>query len=133
MQIVFGVFLILHGLVHLLYLGQSQRFFELQPGMDWPDNSWAFASRVQSSGTRLLTGLGCALAAVGFAASGTAVLFGLAWWQPMVVGSSLFSSAIYLLTWDGKLRGLDNQGGIGILINLAILAAVLVFDWPAIG
>ena len=49
--VIFGVFLMLHGLVHLLYLGQSQRFFELQPGMTWPDgpgrsrDSWAMAPR----------------------------------------------------------------------------------------
>ena len=33
LTILFGIFLILHGLVHLLYAGQSSRLFELQPGM----------------------------------------------------------------------------------------------------
>ncbi len=42
MQIVVGVFLILHGLVHLLYAGQALRYFELRPGMTWPDASWLF-------------------------------------------------------------------------------------------
>jgi hypothetical protein len=31
-----GIFFLLHGLVHLLYAGQSLRFFELRPGMTWP-------------------------------------------------------------------------------------------------
>ena len=35
MDIVAGVFLILHGLVHLLFAGQVLRFFELRPGMIW--------------------------------------------------------------------------------------------------
>jgi hypothetical protein len=43
MTLVLGLFLILHGLVHLLYLGQSARLFELRSGMVWPDHSWAFA------------------------------------------------------------------------------------------
>ena len=38
-----GIFLILHGLVHLLYFGQSQRYFELQPGLAWPNGSWVFS------------------------------------------------------------------------------------------
>ena len=36
MRFVFGVFIVLHGLVHLLYFGQSARYFELKPGMVWP-------------------------------------------------------------------------------------------------
>ena len=35
-RILFGVVIVLHGLVHLLYFGQSARYFELQPGMTWP-------------------------------------------------------------------------------------------------
>lgn len=29
MKFIIGIFFVLHGLVHLLYLGQSQRRFEL--------------------------------------------------------------------------------------------------------
>ena len=32
--------------------------------------------------------------------------------------------------WNATFEHLDNQGLIGILINLAILAAVLIFRWP---
>ncbi len=39
-RILFGIFIVLHGLVHLLYFGQSARYFELQPGMVWPNGSW---------------------------------------------------------------------------------------------
>ena len=33
MKIALGIFMILHGLVYLLYFGQSQKFFELQAGI----------------------------------------------------------------------------------------------------
>jgi hypothetical protein len=33
MALVFGVFLIVHGLVHLLYLGRSASLFELRSAM----------------------------------------------------------------------------------------------------
>jgi len=36
MNFILGIFFILHGLVHLLYAGQSLRLFELRPGMTWP-------------------------------------------------------------------------------------------------
>jgi tetrahydromethanopterin S-methyltransferase subunit E len=48
----------------------------------------------------------------------------------VVVTTAVFSSLAFLLFWDGTLHKLDVQGGISILINLAILLAVLVFQWP---
>lgn len=44
LRIIVGVFIVLHGLVRLLYFGQSQRFFKLKPGLVWPDGSWGFGS-----------------------------------------------------------------------------------------
>jgi hypothetical protein len=37
LRLAFSVFIVLHGLVYLLYFGQSRKFFELQPGLLWPD------------------------------------------------------------------------------------------------
>ena len=47
-----------------------------------------------------------------------------------MIAVAIFSSAIYLLFWDAGWSHLDNKGGIGILINLAILATLLIFQWP---
>lgn len=127
-----GVFLVLHGLVHLLYFGQSSRFFELQPGMVWPDGSWAFSRFVSEAVVRNLASISLVLAAVGFAAAGAGVFLEKGWWQPVAVGSAVFSSVVYILFWDGMIQNLDNKGGVGILINLAVLAALLVFRWPEI-
>jgi hypothetical protein len=52
------------------------------------------------------------------------------WWRPVVVGAAVFSIALYLLFWNGRMENLDGQGGIALLINLAILAAVLILQWP---
>jgi hypothetical protein len=56
-----------------------------------------------------------------------------AWWRPVVVSVAVFSSIIYILFWDGSLQSLDNKGGVGILINIAILVALLVLRWPNLG
>lgn len=129
-RIILGAFLVLHGLVHLLYFGQSQRIFELQPGMVWPDGSWALSRFLGEATTRNLASILLILAAIGLIAGGIGIFAKQAWWRPVVVSVAAFSSVIYLLFWDGALQNLDNKGWIGILINLAILAAVLVFQWP---
>jgi uncharacterized membrane protein YphA (DoxX/SURF4 family) len=130
MRIIFGVFLVLHGLVHLLYFGQSRRIFELQRGMVWPDGSWAFSKLLGDETTKLLATIFLMLAAIGFVAGGAGIFLGQAWWRPMVVGTATFSIVIFILFWDGAWQHLADKGAIGILINIAILTAVLIFQWP---
>jgi hypothetical protein len=130
LRILFGIFIVLHGLVHLLYFGQSARYFELQPGMVWPDGSWLFSRLLGEGGNRTLASILLVLAAIGFVAAGISVFAGQSWWHPVLVGSAIFSSAIFILFWDGAVQQLDNKGGVGILINLAILVALFGFQWP---
>jgi hypothetical protein len=128
-----GLFMVLHGLVHLLYLGQSQRWFELQPGMVWPAGAWALTRLAGEAGTRWLASVACGLAAAGFVVGGIAILAGQPWWRPMVVGAAAFSIGIWLLFWDGGVQHLANKGAIAVLINGAILLAVLALRWPDLG
>jgi hypothetical protein len=133
LRFVVGVFIVLHGLVHLLYVGQSQRLFELQPGMVWPDGSWAFSRLLGDGATRLLASAFCIVAAIGFVVGGAGILARQAWWRPVVVGAAGFSALALLLLWNGRMQRLADQGGIAVLINLAILAAVLILRWPDFG
>jgi hypothetical protein len=130
LRFIIGGFIVLHGLVHLLYFGQSWRLFELQPGMVWPEGSLAFTKLLGDEATRLLASISLVLAAIIFAAGGIGILVRQAWWRPAVVGAAAFSAVIFILFWDGKMQRLDNQGGVGLLINLAILIAVLILRWP---
>jgi uncharacterized membrane protein YphA (DoxX/SURF4 family) len=130
LSILFGVFFMLHGMVHLLYFGQSARYFELQPGMAWPDGSWIFSRLLGDGTTRNLSSILLVLAAVGFVIGGIGIFAKQAWWRPTIIVVAIFSSAIYVLFWDSGWGHLDNKGGIGVLINLAILAALLIFQWP---
>jgi hypothetical protein len=133
LSFVVGLFLVLHGLVHLLYFAQSRRYFALQAGMVWPDGAWAFTKLLGEDGTRLLASLACALAALGFVGGGVGVFAGQAWWRPVVTGAAAFSALIFVLSWDGALQKLADKGAIAILINGAILLAVLVLHWPDLG
>jgi hypothetical protein len=133
LRFIIGAFMVLHGLVHLLYVGQSLRLFELQSGMVWPEGSWAFSRLVGDQATRLVASVSYILAAIGFVAGGAAILLRQAWWRPVVVGSAAFSAVMVFLLWNGKLQRLDNQGGIALLINMAILVALLILRWPSLG
>jgi hypothetical protein len=130
-RIIVGVFIVLHGLVHLLYFGQSQGLFELRPGLVWPDGSWAFSKLLGDERTRLLASASCVLAAIGFVAGGAGILAGQAWWRLLVVGSAAFSGFMLILLWDGQMQKLDAKGGPGALINVAILVPVFILRWPA--
>jgi len=129
MRFILGVFIVLHGMVHLLYFGQSARYFELKPGMVWPDGSWAFSKLLGNEAARNLASISLILAAMGLMAGGIGILVNQAWWRPVVVGATAFSSIVYVLFWNGRMQNLDAQGTIGILIDMAILLAVLIFRW----
>jgi hypothetical protein len=131
MRFVFGVFIVLHGMVHLLYFGQSARYFELKPGMVWPDGSWAFSKLLGNEAARNLASISLILAAMALIVGGVGILMNQAWWRPVVVGVAAFSSLVYILFWNGRMQNLDGQGVVGILIDMAILLAVLIFRWPA--
>lgn len=132
LKTLFGIFLVLHGLVHLLYVGQSVRLFELQEGMVWPDGAWALSRLVGNDATRTVAAIAGVIAAVVFVAGGVGLLMGQGWSRPVIVAAALFSSALYLLLWDGQFQALPDKGGVGILINAAIILILLVGNWPPI-
>lgn len=126
LRFVIGFFFVLHGLVHLLYFGQSRRLFELQPGMVWPDGSWTFSRLLGDGAARWLAGICCVVAATGFVAGGLGVMLMQPWWRPVVIGSALFSALIYILFWDGQTAKLADKGAVALLIDLAILGGVFL-------
>jgi hypothetical protein len=130
LRIIFGIFIVLHGLVHLLYFGQSARYFELQPGMLWPDGSLIFSRLLGDEAVRNLASVMLVLTTIGFVIGGTGILFRQEWWRPVVTGTAVFSAIVFILFWDGISKALDNKGGIGVLINIAILVVVLILKWP---
>jgi hypothetical protein len=133
MRFIFGAFIVLHGLVHLLYFGHSARYFELKPGMVWPDGSWVFSKLLGDGVARNLASILLILAAIGLLVGGIGIFVSQAWWRPVIVYVALFSSVVFLIFWNGRLHDLDGQGGVGLLIDVAILIAVLILRWPKLG
>ena len=74
LKFLFSIIMILHGLVHILYFGQSLRYFELQKGMIWPDNSWIFSGFVDENVVRKIAASLCIIAAIGFVIGGVSLI-----------------------------------------------------------
>jgi len=129
-RLVVGLIIVLHGLVHLLYFGQSARLFELAPGMTWPDGSWVFSTILGDNTTRWLANITCILVAICFITGSVGIYLGQPWWRTALLASAVFSGVVFILFWNGRLQQLDKQGGVGILIDAMILVSVLVFRWP---
>ncbi len=94
--------------------------------MIWPVQSWVFSRLLSETNTRRLASITFLLPALGFFAGGISLFLKKVWWLPVVISSAAFSSIVILLFWDGKLQNLDDQGGIGLLINLIIMVALLI-------
>jgi len=125
-----GGLVVLHGLVHLLYFGQSRRLFELKAGMVWPEGSWALSGVFGDQTIRSLASIACAVAALGFVAAGMALLLRQGWWRPAVVSAAAFSTIVFVLLWNGRMQKLADQGAVAVLINATILVAVFAVHWP---
>ena len=130
-KVLTGIFIVLHGLVHLWYLTLSQGWVEFQADMGWTGKSWLFTNLLGDQTTRTLASVAYTLAAIGFVAGGTGIFLQQEWLRPVLIGSAVFSSVIIVLLWDGSGQMLVQKGLLGLLINLAVLIAMLVFRLPA--
>jgi hypothetical protein len=77
-----------------------------------------------------LASVACAVAALAFVVAGVALLLRQGWWRPVVVSAAAFSTLILALLWNGRMEKLADQGAVAVLINAAILVAVLAVRWP---
>jgi hypothetical protein len=66
----FGIFVMLHGLVHLWYVTLSRGLVEFRPEMGSTGQSWLFIPLLGDAATRWLATIVYALATFSFAAGG---------------------------------------------------------------
>lgn len=128
----FAIFVILHGLVHLWFVVLSQGLIEVKPEMGWTPHSWLFTGLIGDTATRWLATIVSVLLAVTFAVSGIGLFARATWWRPLMMGSAAVSAALIALYWDGGTQLLVEKGLISFLIDVGILVALLVFDWPSV-
>ena len=120
-----GIFLILHGLVHFWYVILSFEWVTFQPDMGWTGQSWLFSPFLKDSILRPFAGILFGIAALLFIVSGISVFFNPQWLKTILLISSVFSSLILVLFWDGSTQMIVQKGIIGLIINLVVAAMVL--------
>ncbi len=122
-----GLFVILHGPVHLWFFTLSQRLVEFKPEMTWTGKSWIFSNFLGDSTIRFIASTLFVLAAIAFVISGVGIFARAEWWWQMLLGSAIFSSTILFLLWDGSMQLIIQKGLIGFLISLVTLIVLLLF------
>ena len=120
-----GIFLILHGLVHFWYVVLSFEWVQFQPEMGWTGQSWLLSPFGKESTLRQLGGSLFAIAALLFIISGVSIFFQPQWLNKLLLISSIFSSLILVIFWDGSTQMLVQKGIIGLIINLVVAVIVI--------
>ena len=126
MRLALALFLVFHGLVHVLFVGWTLRLFALRPRMTWPDDSWALSRLLGERTTRLFAAAVMTFATAAFVVAGVALLLDQAAWQAATAIAVASSTGGFVLFWNGKLGGLPNQGAFAVLINAALALLVLI-------
>lgn len=126
LRIAAGVFIVLHGLVHLWYFTLSQGLVEFQPEMGWTGRSWLLSPALGGDGARSLASILYIVATVAFVGAGVALLARSEWLRWLLPAAALLSSVLILLFWEGGLNMWAQKGLIGLLINVVLLVAFWV-------
>lgn len=121
-----GIFMILHGLVHLWYVVLAYRLVEYQPDMGWKGKSWLLSNILNEKVVRSTAGVLFAAAALAFVISGIVFLAKADWARPVILASTILSSLVILVFWDGSTQMMVQKGILGFLINVVIIGIIIL-------
>lgn len=116
LRIIIALALFVHGVGHTL-------------GFWMPARSWLLPG-VGEPALRVIGGVFWVLAAVGFIAACLGFLGFLLpahWWRPLAAGSAIIS-LLGIITFWGTWPAFNTAGALAM--NVAVLAALLIFHWP---
>lgn len=125
LQILTGIFIILHGLVHLWYVVLSLNWVEFQPDMGWTGRSWLLSGVLQDPAMRTTSAVLFIASAIAFVISGVGILINVDWLDTVIMISAILSTMVLVVFWDGSLDMIVQKGLIGVLINLTIIAITI--------
>lgn len=129
MQIFLGIFIFMHGLVHLWYVTLSRGWVKFQADMGWTGHSWLLTNGLGINFTRVLASIFFSVGAICFIIASIGLLAKQDWTRTWMIAASLISTATILAFWDGKLDMLVEKGVLGFLISVGILVAIFFLGW----
>ncbi|WP_336359623.1 hypothetical protein [Haladaptatus sp. ZSTT2] len=127
-QYLIGFLLAAHGWVHFVYVASSLGWFASESDWAWNGRSWLLSEVLEETQIRTFANGLFLLVALGFVIGALGYVFAQNWWRPLLIAASVLSTALYLLLWDGKATQLPEKGGLGILINVAVIAWIVVLN-----
>ena len=113
-RIVVGLLLIVHGFAHY----NLPSLWGSRPEV----HSWLLGNLGQASMRAVGNALWLATLLI-FLAAGIVTFTNQPLWRILTIGGSVISLLIMLLFWDGKMI-------LGVIVNVAVLAALLWLKWP---
>ena len=125
MRIAAGTFIVFHGLVHLMYVGQALGWFELRTGMTWPVGARLPPSGISDSGLRAFAAITIGITSVALVVGGVGILLGAEWGGWVTIVSASILSLLHILLWDGDMKTSPDQGLYGVIINVVIVGWIL--------
>jgi len=126
MKFFFTLFLLLHGWVHIWYLLLAGNVVKYTPDMGWSGQSWLLSGWIGESTSRQVAFYLYLFTAILFTASGIGYSLGKAWYTNMMITSTVLSSVLIITFFDGRFNLLVQKGLVGLIINIALLAWVLI-------
>ena len=124
MRILTGVFILLHGLVHMWYVTLSQGWVEYQADMGWTGKSWLLTNLLGDSATHTLATVFYSLSTFLFLIASVGIFANQDWNRPWPLAASIVSSVAIVIFWDGRFNLIVQKGLLGLLINVVILIAI---------
>ena len=132
LYIILGVFLILHGAVHIWYVAMARGLISADADTIWNGRSWLLTRRVGDQTTMTLATIVFSAITLVFAVAGIALVAQQEWFSTWAITGSILSIAAIVCFWDGKPDHPVEKGLLGIILDVAILVALLYFAWPSI-
>lgn len=127
---IFTIFVLLHGLAHMVYTSIAMHWIPAPPG--WTGASWLLSSPLGAQGTRSAGAFVFTALTLAFVVLAAGLAFRLGWASNWLVWVPVASSLALIAFWDGSPQDLVTKGILGLAINIGLLIAVLVFKYPAI-
>lgn len=109
-QYAIGSVVVAHGWVHFGYVASSQGWLGPGEGWGWNGHSWLLSGVLKEQSILDLASVFFGLIALGFTVGAIGYVFSQAWWGVVLVGTSLLSTLLYLVMWDGQFTSLPEKG-----------------------
>lgn len=126
MRILAGTFILLHGLVHFWYLVLSLKLVAYKPEMGWTGSSWLLSYFFGDEVQRSIASVSYPLAGLLFMAGAIGIYAHTGWAEKILILASILSSLLIVMYFDGRWALLVQKGLIGLAINMAIIAWLLL-------